>query len=144
MSHNPLLNIILDDGTENQLELIPILAAMEEERVQKQRSSSSRRGSVVGHTPVNRDYILSHERLFQDYFTQSPVYNAKLFGRRFRMSRSFFLRIQSKVESHDRYFVQKEEIVLEFLACLHFERLPLHSGCLLMDTSPCKLQIILM
>ena len=107
MSRNPLFNMILDDSNDDQMEIISILAAMEEERVQKQRSSSSRRGSVVGRTLVNRDYIQGHERLFQDYFAHSPVYNAKLFRRRFRMNCSLFLRIQSEVEAHDPYFVQR-------------------------------------
>ncbi|XP_052143087.1 uncharacterized protein LOC127762654 [Oryza glaberrima] len=36
-----------------------------------------------------------------------PVYNAKLFRRRFRMSRELFLRIVASVEAHDDYFRQR-------------------------------------
>nr|XP_023889809.1 uncharacterized protein LOC112001877 [Quercus suber] len=48
-----------------------------------------------------------HERLYLDYFADSLVYPEKVFRRRFRMSRSLFLNIISKVEAHDPYFVQK-------------------------------------
>ena len=48
-----------------------------------------------------------HDRLFHDYFAETPVYPPNVFRRRFRMSRSLFLRIHSRVEATEPYFVQK-------------------------------------
>ncbi|XP_023873079.2 uncharacterized protein LOC111985658 [Quercus suber] len=56
---------------------------------------------------IRRNHLASHERLFLDYFALTPVYPLALFRRRFRIKRSLFLRIQSKIEAHDSYFVQK-------------------------------------
>jgi hypothetical protein len=46
-----------------------------------------------------------------DYFADPPVYSAKLFRRRFRMSRELFLRIVASVEAHDDYFRQRPNAV---------------------------------
>ena len=59
------------------------------------------------HCSIRRNHLAGHERLFLDYFAPTPIYPPALFRRRFRMKRSLFLRIQSKVKSHDSYFVQK-------------------------------------
>ncbi|XP_050286616.1 uncharacterized protein LOC126725756 isoform X1 [Quercus robur] len=56
---------------------------------------------------IRRNHLAGHERLYLDYFADSPVYSEKVFRRRFRMSRTLFLNIISKVEAHDPYFVQK-------------------------------------
>ena len=50
--------------------------------------------------------MAGYERLYLDYFSNSLVYQEKVFRRRFRMSRSLFLNIISKVKTHDPYFVQ--------------------------------------
>ncbi|XP_028091286.1 uncharacterized protein LOC114291631 [Camellia sinensis] len=56
---------------------------------------------------MDEELLDSHERLFLDYFAESPVYPPELFRRRFRMKRSLFLRIQAAIEAHDPYFLQK-------------------------------------
>ena len=56
---------------------------------------------------IRRNHLAGHERLFLDYFAPTPIYPPALFRKRFRMKRSLFLNIQSKVEAHDSYFVQK-------------------------------------
>ena len=56
---------------------------------------------------IRRNHLASHERLYLDYFADSPVYPEKVFRRRFQMNRSLFLNIISKVEVPDPYFVQK-------------------------------------
>ena len=58
---------------------------------------------------IRRNHLASNERLYLDYFVESPVYPPKLFQMRFRMSRSLFLCIQSKVEAHETYFIQKRD-----------------------------------
>ncbi|KAK9996683.1 hypothetical protein SO802_021369 [Lithocarpus litseifolius] len=58
---------------------------------------------------IRRNHLASNERLYLDYFAESPVYPPNIFRRRFRMSRSLFLHIQSKVEAHETYFIQKRD-----------------------------------
>ena len=59
------------------------------------------------HHSIQCNHLVGHERLFLDYFAPAPIYPPALFRRKFRMKHSLFLRIQSKVEAHDSYFVQK-------------------------------------
>ena len=63
------------------------------------------------HRSIRRNHLVGHERLFLDYFALISIYPPTLFRRRFRMKRSLFLRIQSKIEAHDSYFVQKRNSV---------------------------------
>ena len=58
---------------------------------------------------IERDRLVGHKRLYLDYFADTPVYPPHLFRRRFRMSRSLFLCIQSKVETYEPYFIQKRD-----------------------------------
>ena len=58
---------------------------------------------------IRRNHLAGNERLFLDYFAESPVYPPNLFRRRFRMSCSLFLYILSKVEAHEPYFIQKRD-----------------------------------
>ncbi|XP_050275352.1 uncharacterized protein LOC126717583 [Quercus robur] len=58
---------------------------------------------------IERDRLAGHKRLYLDYFADTPVYPPNLFRRRFRMSRSLFLRIQSRVETYESYFIQKRD-----------------------------------
>ena len=58
---------------------------------------------------IERDRLAGHKRLYLDYFADTPVYPLNLFRRRFQMSRSLFLRIQSKVETYEPYFIQKRD-----------------------------------
>ena len=55
--------------------------------------------------------MADHRRLYDDYFAEEPVYPPKLFRRRFRKRRSLFLRILSKIEAHEPYFIQKRNVV---------------------------------
>ena len=50
---------------------------------------------------IRRNHLAGNERLYLDYFAESPVYPPNLFWMRFRMSRSLFLCIQSNVEVHE-------------------------------------------
>ena len=56
---------------------------------------------------IDRNHLAGHRRLYDDYFAEEPVYPPNLFRRKFRMRRSLFLRILSKVEAHEPYFTQK-------------------------------------
>ena len=57
---------------------------------------------------IERDCLAKHKRLYLDYFADTPVYPPHLFRGRFWMNRSLFLCIQSKVETYEPYFIQKE------------------------------------
>ena len=61
------------------------------------------------HRYIRRNHLAGNERLFLDYFAPSPVFLPTLFHRRFWIRHSLFLHVQSKVEAHDSYFVQKRD-----------------------------------
>ncbi|KAL1370522.1 hypothetical protein AAHE18_01G066500 [Arachis hypogaea] len=56
---------------------------------------------------INIDREAGHDRLFQDYFADEPVYNADIFRRRFRMRRDVFLRIVDALSNFYPYFQQR-------------------------------------
>ncbi|XP_047314080.1 putative nuclease HARBI1 [Impatiens glandulifera] len=66
-------------------------------------------GSVPGHIVINRDREAADRRLYNDYFSDNPLYNDTMFRRRYRMSRSLFLRIVDTVKDHDGYFQQRSD-----------------------------------
>ncbi|XP_020242910.1 uncharacterized protein LOC109821128 [Asparagus officinalis] len=78
-------------------------AAVEEEEQGKGSTSVQHKRRTVLH----RYRLEGHNRLFPDYFADTPTYPLHYFRRRFRMSRSLFLRIHDAVVEHDKYFVQK-------------------------------------
>ncbi|XP_028108108.1 uncharacterized protein LOC114306976 [Camellia sinensis] len=110
MASNSLYDMLVNDSdfseSDDDLEMLKAIT-MDKELLDSEIGSSSRRGSVRGRKVIHRDHIQGHERLFLDYFVESPVYPPELFRRRFRMKRSLFLRIQVAVEAHDPYFLQK-------------------------------------
>ena len=91
MNHYLFRKFLLDDSDEDEII----------EELLMESSQPKRRHSI------RRNHLAGHERLFLNYFAPTPIYPPVLFRRRFRMKRSLFLLIQSKVEAHDSYFVQK-------------------------------------
>ncbi|XP_066165931.1 uncharacterized protein [Oryza sativa Japonica Group] len=79
--------------------------------IEHKRTKRKRRGSVPGREIIHRDRFAGNLRIVADYFADPPVYSAKLFRRRFRMSRELFLRIVASVEAHDDYFRQRPNAV---------------------------------
>ncbi|XP_020272698.1 uncharacterized protein LOC109847874 [Asparagus officinalis] len=78
-------------------------AVVEEEEQGKGSTSVQHKRRIVLH-----QYRLEgHNRLFQDYFADTPIYPLHYFRRIFKMSRLLFLRIHDAVVEHDKYFVQK-------------------------------------
>ncbi|KAG3080421.1 hypothetical protein PI124_g14462 [Phytophthora idaei] len=68
---------------------------------------SKRGGSCPGRsTNVERDAQAEHERLWRDYFCESPRYSDETFERRFRMKRSLFVRVMETVVACDPEFEQ--------------------------------------
>ena len=91
MNHYLFRKFLLDDSDEDEII----------EELLMESSQPKRRHSI------RRNHLAGHERLFLNYFAPTPIYPPVLFRRRFWMKRSLFLLIQSKVEAHDSYFVQK-------------------------------------
>ncbi|XP_050212628.1 uncharacterized protein LOC126664324 [Mercurialis annua] len=104
MPSTSLINFCLDDSdSDDDLELI--VSTIGESLNKKRRTLYHR--SIYSRTYIWRNRIHGHFKLYHDYFGENPVYSPSAFRRRFRMSRSLFIRIQSAVESSDSYFVQK-------------------------------------
>jgi hypothetical protein len=65
-----------------------------------------RRGSVMGCACIQRNRVLGHATLMQDYFAEVPTYPPNLFRRRYRMHHSLFIKIVEDVEANSNYFKQ--------------------------------------
>uniref|UniRef100_A0A2N9HJM7 DDE Tnp4 domain-containing protein n=1 Tax=Fagus sylvatica TaxID=28930 RepID=A0A2N9HJM7_FAGSY len=100
---------LLESDSDDDIEILSILA-MEDERLKRERASTLHRGSIVGRKVIKRNYLQGEERLFRDYFADSPVFPSYIFRRRFRMSRPLFFRLQSALEAYDPYFIQKRNV----------------------------------
>jgi hypothetical protein len=96
-----------DDESDDDALILSLIAHDEQEQRRKKR----RRGSVPGREVVYRGIHAGNLRIVVDYFADVPVYNDKIFRRRFRMSRNLFLRIVNGVEAHDDYFRQRPNAV---------------------------------
>ncbi|XP_050875365.1 uncharacterized protein LOC127078990 [Lathyrus oleraceus] len=75
----------------------------EEQQLQNERRSGSS-SRPKRRTTVDRGREDGHNRLFNDYFSENPVYTDVQFRRRFRMHRHVFLRIVDALGNHDEYF----------------------------------------
>ena len=69
---------LLESDSDDEIEILSIFA-MEEERLKRERASTSRRGSIVGRKVIKRDYLQGKERLFHDYFAEYPIFLPYLF-----------------------------------------------------------------
>ncbi|XP_028082222.1 uncharacterized protein LOC114283561 [Camellia sinensis] len=110
MARNTMKMILNNFDSDDELQLITI-ATMEEERLNRERCSRRRSGSIEGHAIIYHNRVQGHERLYRDYFSETAIYPTHLFKRRFRMNRSLFLYILSTVKAYDSYFVQKTDVV---------------------------------
>jgi hypothetical protein len=77
------------------------------------RSSKRKKhgGSLLDRHNLPRDIARGQDRINQDYFADQCGYPKKHFRRRFRMSKSLFLRIVATVEAHDDYLCQKPNAI---------------------------------
>lgn len=72
----------------------------------KENNYVSYRGSILDHAIIYRDRENTHRNLFNDYFSDNPVYGEREFHHRFRMSQRLFLHIFDAFKQYDNYFTQ--------------------------------------
>ncbi|KAH9109086.1 hypothetical protein LEN26_000414 [Aphanomyces euteiches] len=58
---------------------------------------------------IDRDFQSGHDRIQRDYFDENATYPPRMFERRFRMSRSLFVRIMDGVIASDTYFQRRRD-----------------------------------
>jgi hypothetical protein len=108
MDCHPIFDIIANDSSSSsndEVEMI-IQFSIEEERLNSGGGSRPRQRRTF----IRRDFVQATERIFHDYFAEPPLYPPNVFQRRFRMSRSLFLRIKSMLEATEPYFVQRMNV----------------------------------
>ncbi|XP_021747000.1 uncharacterized protein LOC110712860 [Chenopodium quinoa] len=64
--------------------------------------------------PVPRDREDGHNRLWNDYFADHPVFPPQLFRRRFCMNKYIFLRIKQTLEERHPFFQQRQDATGRF------------------------------
>lgn len=82
-----------------------LLLSMLEKEEQSGSSTRAKRRRVV--IDRNREEWLS--QLFNDYFSNNPVYTDAQFRRRFRMHRHVFLRIITSLGNHNEYYQMRTD-----------------------------------
>ena len=129
---NPVLQSLLDSSSSSDDDELILTTAYLLQHEQERLNAPRYGGSVPGHQVLNRDRQGGHARLYQDYFSDAPTYGPTFFrrryiirlyvcciyfmpiaysslSRRYRMSRSLFLRIANAVEEHDSFFKQRRD-----------------------------------
>ena len=105
---NSLLDLFFDDESDESDDDFEMAAVLIAEMEEMERNKQPKRGgSVQGREVVHRNKQQGHDKLFEDYFADNPVFGPVTFRRRFRMSKALFLRIAAAVEAHCPYFQQK-------------------------------------
>ncbi|XP_033133985.1 uncharacterized protein LOC117127523 [Brassica rapa] len=59
---------------------------------------------------IERNREEGHQRLWNDYFSDTPTYPQHLFRRRFRMNRPLFMRIVDRLSNEVQFFRQKQDV----------------------------------
>ncbi|KAL5570233.1 hypothetical protein UlMin_026808 [Ulmus minor] len=105
MTHNRLAKMLFNDDSDDEFHLLATM--IEEEEMANEDRTPHHLGSIPGHAVIQRDRVQGNDRLYRDYFSDTPTFGPRLFRRRFRMNRPLFFRIQHAVEAYDPYFVQR-------------------------------------
>ncbi|XP_008227115.1 PREDICTED: uncharacterized protein LOC103326646 [Prunus mume] len=86
------------------------------ENYQRKKAAKKEKTSMVVHggtssqrRTIPRDRVSAHENLFQNYFSNHPLYPPSNFRNRFRMRRELFNRIMEQIVPFDDYFKQKPD-----------------------------------
>ena len=81
MAHDRLDNMLLEDDSDNEFHMLATLS--EGKQIVNKDKTSHRPGSIVGHAIIQRDRVQGNDRLYRDYFADTPTYGPHLFRRRF-------------------------------------------------------------
>jgi hypothetical protein len=77
---------------------------------QNEAAPPIRGGSTPGRLRnINRSREVFDAHLNADYFGANPTYSLQHFRRRFRMNRSLYLQIESRLETNYRFFTQRPD-----------------------------------
>ncbi|XP_008231608.1 PREDICTED: uncharacterized protein LOC103330778 [Prunus mume] len=86
------------------------------ENYQRKKAAKKEKTSMVVHggtssqrRTIPRDRVSAHENLFENYFSNHPLYPLSDFRNRFRMRRELFNRIMEQIVPFDDYFKQKPD-----------------------------------
>jgi len=60
---------------------------------------------------IDRGITEGHARIFQDYFSDNPVYPESMFRRRYRLPSKLLKSLIRDIEAHDSYFKQRRDAV---------------------------------
>ena len=94
-------HINFDDCNDTTQLVMDLLETIEEEQ-------KPGRGSRPGKMPNReRDFDWVAQRLHRQYLCDSPLYDADMFRRRYRVSREIYKRVHDVVIGHDDYFKKK-------------------------------------
>eukprot|EP00644_Phytophthora_capsici_P011367 jgi/Phyca11/118956/e_gw1.37.259.1 len=100
MWRNRLLREALDDEEEAY-----VCSLLLTPRAPKKRKHG---GSQPGKTAnIDRDFTAANEMLVRRYFAETPLHDDRTFARRYRMSKSLFMRVHDELISHYPYFRQR-------------------------------------
>ncbi|XP_062113955.1 uncharacterized protein LOC133824958 [Humulus lupulus] len=106
---DPDFEIFASSSSSEEEEEIILALSIEKECLGNERCSTSHRSSIPHRAFIRRNLLEGHQRLFQDYFFESPLYPLNLFRMRFRMQHHIFLHIQSEVKAYEPYFIQRRD-----------------------------------
>ncbi|CAK8531259.1 unnamed protein product [Lathyrus sativus] len=99
---NEVIDDCLNDNTEED-----VIRLVREAQEQANNTSKHRKRRTV----IDRSREEGHNRLFNDYFSENPVYTEEQFRRRFCMGRHVFLHIVGALGNHDEYFQRRIDAV---------------------------------
>ncbi|KAM1739902.1 hypothetical protein FF1_015422 [Malus domestica] len=72
---------IVNSESDEELERLE-LVALQNEQENMETGMRKRRGSINGHAYINRRRLDGHQRLYNDYFVEHPMYSPTQFRRR--------------------------------------------------------------
>ncbi|XP_021996100.1 uncharacterized protein LOC110893295 [Helianthus annuus] len=84
-----------------------IVIAMTQEAINYLQEEAESSTTRTRQPPIERNRLAAHERLVQDYFCETPVYDDVQFKRRFRMSRRLFVKISNDLAGESPFFTQR-------------------------------------
>jgi hypothetical protein len=68
----------------------------EKERLKRPRPGGSKKGRKI----IRRDFVAAYEKVWKDYFAETPVYSDVHFRRRYRVSKNIFTQIYQACKLH--------------------------------------------